>query len=219
MVKNIVIIGWGQIAELLCEHEDVVGFVKGDNLEEIIDVNTKLVIEKINPDFHLGVIGIGKNKYKEVRSNQWLEKGYRLGVLIHPTSYVSPKARIGEGSVIMPLAFIDDKSIVGRCSIIGPQSALRVATIGDYCHLTIQTKILPNAKIEDYAFIGSGAVVLENKKVGMSAVVGANATVYFDIPPEHLYIERSKDYKLEKIKKDYPLTHEEKEKNWNRQND
>jgi len=216
MVKNIVIIGWGQIADLLCEHPNVVGYVQGDNLEEIIDVNTRQVIGKVDPTRHLGVIGIGKSEYKEASSNQWLEKGYKLGILIHPTAYVSPKAQIGAGSVVMPLAFVDDKSTIGRCSIIGPQSALRVATVGNYCHLTIQTKILPNAKIEDYAFIGSGAVVLENKTVGKSSVIGANSTVSFDIPAGHIYYGKSKEACLRKIDKAYPLTHREKEELWHK---
>lgn len=214
MPNKIVIIGWGQIAEFLCEFPNVVGYVKADNLEDIIDAETGNVVEKVDSAFHLGVIGIGKNEYKVLRSNQWLERGYKLGRLIHPSAYVSPKARIGDGSVIMPLAFVDDRSVIGKCSIIGPQSALRVATVGDYCHLTIQTKVLPNAIIEDYVFIGSGAVILENKKVGMSSVIGANSTVSKDIPPRHIYIEKSKEPYLRMNDKAYPLTHQEKEKSW-----
>lgn len=210
MDKNIVVIGWGQIAESLCEYPNVEGYVRAGNLEEIIESNTKEVIAHVDQEFHLGVIGIGKSTYKELRSKQWLDKGYKLGTLIHPTAYVSPKAQIGEGSVIMQFAFVDDKSVIGKCSIIGPQSALRAAEIGNYCHLAIQTKILSNAKIEDYVFIGSGAVVLENKTIGVYSVVGANSTVSLDIPPRHIYIEKSKKSYLRKIDRVYPLTNEEK---------
>lgn len=214
MSKNIVVIGWGQIAELLCEHPDVVGYVKAENLEEIINAETGQVVGGVNPNFHLGVIGIGKSKYKVLRSNQWLERGYKLGKLIHPSAYVSPKAQIGDGSVVMPLAFVDDKSVVGNCSIIGPQSALRVATVGNYCHVTIQAKVLPNAVLEDYVFIDSGAVILENKKVGMSSVIGANSNVSRDIPPRHIYLEKSREPYLRRNDKAYPLTHQEKEEIW-----
>lgn len=216
MPKNIVIIGWGQIAEFLCEFPNVVGYVKAENLEDIIDVETGSVVEKVDPAFHLGVIGIGKSEYKVLRSSQWLERGYKLGRLIHPSAYVSPKAKIGDGSVIMPLAFVDNRSVIGKCSIIGPQSALRVATVGDYCHLTIQVKVLPNAIIEDYAFIGSGAVILENKRVGASSVIGANSTVSIDIPAGHIYLEKSKEPYLRKIDHAYPLTHQEKEEIWHK---
>jgi len=219
MPKNIVVIGWGLIADLLCEHPDVVGYVKADDLEKIIDANTKKVIAHVDPEFHRGVIGIGKCEYKELRSKQWLAKGYKLSTLIHPTAYVSPKAQIGEGSVVMPLAFIDDKSVVGRCSIIGPQSALRVATVGNYCHLAIQTKILPKAKIEDYVFIGTGAVILENKVVGTASVVGANSTVSSDIPANHIYIEKMKGDYLRKLDRTYPLTCKEKEVIWRQKKD
>lgn len=214
MSKNIVVIGWGQIAEVLCEHPDVVGYVKAEKLEEIINAETGQVVGTVNPDFHLGVIGIGKSEYKVLRSNQWLERGYKLGKLVHPSAYVSPKAQIGDGSVIMPLAFVDNKSVVGNCTIIGPQSALRVATVGNYCHVTIQVKVLPNAVLEDYVFVGSGAVILENKKVGMSSVVGANSTVSEDIPPKHIYLEKCTEPCLRRIDKAYPLTHREKEEIW-----
>ncbi len=217
MVRNIVVIGWGQIADLLCESPNVLGYTNGDNLEEIIDVETRQVIGKVNPDFHLGVIGIGKSEYKVERSRQWCERGYRLGNLVHPSAYVSPRAHIGDGSVVMPLAFVDDKSVIGICSIIGPQCALRVATIGNYCHMAIQSKVLPNAIIEDYVFLGAGSVILENKRVGRSSVIGANSTVSKDIPSNHIYIEKSKEQELREISQAYPLTKLEKEELWRRE--
>jgi acetyltransferase-like isoleucine patch superfamily enzyme len=210
LVKNIVVIGWGQIAELLCEHENVVGYVNAENFDNIIDVNTGKIVRKVNPNTDFGVIGIGKSYYKELRSNQWIGRGYKLGVLIHPTAYVSPNAKIDEGSVVMPLAFVDDKSSVGKCSIVGPQSALRVATVGNYCHLSIQTKILPHSKIEDYVFIGSGAAILEHIVVGKSSIIGANSTVSKNIPSNHIYLEKVKNVYLRENTISYPLTEEEK---------
>ncbi len=210
MVRNIVIIGWGQIADLLCEFPEVVGYIKGDNLEDILEQGSGRVIGKVNPEFHQGVIGIGKSDYKVESSRSWLERGYKLGRLTHSSAYVSPKAKIGEGSVVMPLAFVDGESTIGRCSIIGPQCALRVASVGNYCHLAIQSKVLPDAILEDYVFLGAGSVVLEGKKVGFSSVIGASATVSKDIPPRHIYLEKSKNPILKEISFSYPLTQREK---------
>lgn len=210
MVRNIVVIGWGQIADLLCEFPEVVGYVQGGNLEEIISLESRKVIGRVNPDFHLGVIGIGKSSYKLESSTAWLARGYRLGKLVHSSAYVSPRAKIGEGSVVMPLAFIDGASTVGRCSIIGPQCAVRVASIGNYCHLAIQSKVLPKATIEDCVFLGAGSTVLEGVMVCNSSVLGASATASKDIPSKHLYIERSRDPILREIQISYPLTEREK---------
>ena len=212
MVRSIVIIGWGQIADLLCEHPDVVGYVRQD-LERIIDAKTGRIVGRVDPDFHVGVIGIGKSTYKERRSKQWLARGCKLGTLIHPTAYVSPKAQIGKGSVVMPLAFVDDKSRIGRCTIVGPQSALRVASVGNYCHLAIQVKVLPYSKIRDYVFVGSGSTILENIVVGQFSVVGAGSTVATNIPPRHKYIQEAYAGVTE-IRSTYPMTHKEKVKMW-----
>jgi acetyltransferase-like isoleucine patch superfamily enzyme len=210
MKKHIVIIGWGEIAELLCEFPNVIGYVKADNLDEIVCHSTKKTIAKFDPKIHVGVIGIGKAEYKELRARQWADMGYRFGTLVHPSAYVSPNALIGEGSVVMPLAFVDNKSVIGHCSIIGPQSALRIATIGDYCHLTLQTKILPHARLEDKVFIGSGATVLEDRFIGEGAAIGANTVVSKDVPAHHLYVENSSQKILKRIYTTYPLTTEEK---------
>lgn len=210
MKKNIVVIGWGDIAELLCEFPNVLGYVKVDNFDEVICSSTKEVIARVNPRVHLGVIGIGKAEYKVLRAQQWVDKGYKFGTLVHPSAYVSPSALVGEGSVVMPLAFVDNKTVIGRCSIIGPQSALRIASIGNYCHLAVQTKILPHARLEDSVFIGSGATVLEGIVIGEGSAIGANTVVNKNIQPNHLYIEAGGKKVIKKISTTYPLTNDEK---------
>lgn len=213
MVKKLVVLGWGIIADLLCSFPNVIGYVKLNDFETVYSSKTRKKICRVGKNLD-GIIGIGKNTYKEEMARAWEEAGYSLGKLVHPLAYIHSDARLGKGSVVMPLAFIDDKSKIGECTIIGPQSAVRVGSIGNFCHLSIQSKVLPSSCLEDYVTLEAGAIVLENRIVGKGSVIGANAVVTKNILPYHRYtLNISKNYNLRPIRYNYPLTAKEKQAN------
>jgi len=210
MDTKIVILGWGSIAKFLCSFPNVIGYIKLDNVNIIYDSKTDKKLRLVDIDVE-GVIGIGKNVYKEEITSVWLENNHSLGRLIHPSAYIGKNTQIGLGSVVMPLAFIDDSSIIGKSCIVGPQSALRAAKIGNYCHLSIQSRVLPNATLQDYVTLETNTTVLEGRIIGKHSVIGADVLVTKDIPSNHIYRKNTDSYTLEKLTRDFPLTQFEKE--------
>jgi sugar O-acyltransferase (sialic acid O-acetyltransferase NeuD family) len=111
----------------------------------------------------------------------------RYHTLIHPSAYVSPLARLGEGvfiganSVIAPGAHLDDHVFVNRG-----------VTIGHDTHVGSYSRIQPGAALGGLSRIGRGvtiaigATVLERLLVGDGAFIGAGAVVTEDVPGKTL---------------------------------
>lgn len=96
-----------------------------------------------------------------------------MGIQIHPTAIVSPKAELADGVVIGPFSIVDENVTVGRNTVLRP-----------FVHLCPRTKIgedsviFENAVIgpepQDHAFKGETSWAL----VGDRTVVRENVTIH-----------------------------------------
>lgn len=102
--------------------------------------------------------------------------------LIHPTATVSPRARIGEGTIIQGGAVIGPDVEIGSHCIVGPG-----VSIGPDCILDDFVRIGPNVPLESSVAIGRGsllaanACVVEGVKIGQWAVITSRAVVTEDV--------------------------------------
>lgn len=116
-------------------------------------------------------------------------RGYRFASLVHPSTNVSKRARIGTGcivnagTVIGSNAVLGDHAIVNRGALIGHDVA-----IGSGCTVGPGANIAGNVEIADGAFIAQGAVILEGVRIGKGAVVGAGALVRTDVQPNDMVV-------------------------------
>jgi acetyltransferase EpsM len=106
----------------------------------------------------------------------------RLLTLIAPTAFVSPTARVGQGSIVQRGV------LVGRNARLGTGVKLNCgaqihhdATVGDFTTVAPGARILGNVRIGSRTYIGSEAVILPRIRVGADAVVGAGAVVCRDV--------------------------------------
>lgn len=83
-----------------------------------------------------------------------------LATFIHPTAYIAPNVRIGEGSVIMPYAMISSHAEIGLNTLI-----MTGATIGH------------NTKLGEFNHIASQAVVGAFINTGIGSHIGLNSTI------------------------------------------
>ncbi len=102
--------------------------------------------------------------------------------LIHPTAYVSPYARIGQGvyiganSVIAPGAVLMDHVFVNRGVTVGHDTIVH-----EYARLQPGSNVGGLVEIGSGATIGIGASVIEKLVIGSGAVVAAGAVVINDV--------------------------------------
>ena len=65
------------------------------------------------------------------------EIGYKFPIIKSPIAYVSPSARIGEGSIIMHHAMVNSFSVIGNNCIINSKSLIEHdVKIGDHVHIS-----------------------------------------------------------------------------------
>ena len=120
---------------------------------------------------------------------EFLKSKYQLqfSQLIHPTAYVSPFAKIGQGvfigakSVISPGCHIKDYVFINHGVTVGHDTILH-----DYVRLNPGCNIAGHVEIFDNAIIGLGANIIEELLIGKGSVVAAGAVVIRDVKEKTL---------------------------------
>jgi sugar O-acyltransferase (sialic acid O-acetyltransferase NeuD family) len=113
----------------------------------------------------------------------------RYHTLVHPTAYVSPLARLGQG------VFVGARSVIGPGASLGDHVFVnRGVTIGHDTQIGPFSRIQPGANLGGLSRIGRGvtvaigATLLERLVIGDGAFVGAGAVVTADVPDDVLVL-------------------------------
>ena len=152
-------------------------------LQGLCDPPCVEILDEFNPaEGELYVLG----PTTPARANLVAEIGRRCELryhtLIHPTAYVSPLARLGEG------VFVGANSVIGPGVRLGDHVFVnRGVTIGHDTRIGPYSRIQPGANLGGLTRIGSGvtiaigATVLERLVIGDGAFVGAGAVATKDV--------------------------------------
>lgn len=115
--------------------------------------------------------------------------GIRFAQLVHPTAYVSPLARMGEGvfvganSVIGPGVQLADHVFVNRGVTIGHDTS-----IGSFSRIQPGSNLGGLSRIGRGVTVGIGATLIERLVVGDDAFIGAGAVVTTDVSTSVLVV-------------------------------
>ena len=148
---------------------EIVGSIKGF-----------LELEKLSGNYAvtIGNVNIRNDWFKKIRS-----RGGKTPSLIHPGSYVSPSADIGEGVYIQPSVSIWTKAKIGDFCVVAPMSSISHHTVlGEGCFITPGCTIGSKIVFGKQVFVGMGATVMSGvKKMGDNCFVGAGSLVIRDV--------------------------------------
>lgn len=162
-------------------------------------IGTENELEKFLPECSDFLITVGQIKSSELREiifHKVIEAGGNLPVIISPFAFVSPNARIEEGTVIMHHALVNSGAIVGKGCILNTKSLIEhEAKIGDFCHISTASVINGQAVVGDSCFIGSNAVISNNTHITAKTVIAAGSQVLRNIDLAGTYV----GYPLRKI--------------------
>ncbi|RVT39921.1 acetyltransferase [Sphingobium algorifonticola] len=124
------------------------------------------------------VVAIGLNKLRARIGERLLEIGFTCPTILHPSSIISPYARIGEGTVVMPGAIINAWANVGRFVILNTGAIIEHdCRIGDGAHIAPRSVMGGNVKVGAQALFGIGSVARPETTIGQGAIVGAGSVV------------------------------------------
>ena len=109
--------------------------------------------------------------------------GAQFPVIQSPLAYVSPRARVGEGTIIMHQALVNAGASVGANCIINTNALVEHdAVIEDHCHISTGAVVNGGVKIGSGSFFGSNAVCKEYIEIGKNAIIGCGAIIVKNIP-------------------------------------
>lgn len=143
-----------------------------DDLPELCKKNSTVLI----------TMGQIKTASHRIRVFDQLQRmGGCLPVIISPRAYVSPHAKIGEGSIVMHGAVINAGVRIGRNCIINSKALLEHdVEIADHCHISTASIINGGVKIGRGTFMGSGCHVRQSITIGDHCLIGMGQVVLVD---------------------------------------
>lgn len=164
MMKRLIILGAGgfgrTVADLakqlntyciICHLDDrpgenVIGPI--GSFAEHIDDNTEFLV------------ALGNNTLRMSLIDRILERNGQLATLIHPKAYVSPMAKVAEGSMVLPMAVVNTEVTVGRGCIVNCGAIIdHGCVIEDGCHISPGAIVKAENRIAAQSKIESGQVV------------------------------------------------------------
>ena len=123
-------------------------------------------------------LGLGGNRRREEVSGFLEAQGHTLGTFVHPTSFISPTATLGKGTVALPHVVVHTEARVGRGVILNTGCIVEhECSVGDFAHLSPAATLGGGAFVGRRSQIGIGATVLHLARVGDDCVVGGGAVV------------------------------------------
>lgn len=151
---------------------------------------------QIQPD-DVFFCAVGDPYYRKKYADIIEEKGGKFVTYVNPHSFVSPHAKIKEGSFIGLYTIISDNVVIGKHAMIhGFCTIGHDVTIGDYVSMEAYCFMGGYAEIGDSSSIHVRSTILSHKKVGKGASVGATSLVIrnvkdgtnvFGIPAKKIY--------------------------------
>ena len=160
--KKLLILGAGQYGRVVRETADAMGcYAKIDYLDD----NSAAAIGKLKDhgkfvqDYDCAFVAMGN----PVLRRQWLDAlrqaGFELPVLIHPRAFVSPTAKLGEGTIVEPMAVVNTEAVVEQGDLLCAG-----------CIVNHNAHVMSCCQIDCGAVVASNALVPEGTKVHSGTV-------------------------------------------------
>lgn len=111
------------------------------------------------------------------------QKGGEFVSVIHPSAYVGPNVKIGEGCVVCPYAVVDCDLTMGRHVIVNVHTLVAHDCILEDCvTLSPNVHLGGRTKIRRAAFLGINESTVPGVEIGEDSIIAASACVTKNVP-------------------------------------
>ena len=133
--------------------------------------------------FTHAVVAFGDNTLR----SKWLERiaqtSLQMPTIIADSAQVSPRAKLGPGTVVMPQAAVNIGSDIGTGCIINTGASVdRDCRLGSCVHIAPGAHVGGHVTIGERSWIGIGSSVRNGIDIGSDVMVGAGAAVVSNLP-------------------------------------
>lgn len=129
------------------------------------------------------IVALGDNETRARIYTQLLQRSAVPRCVLHPRSWVSPRAALGGGVFVAAMAAVNPGAEIGDDCILNTSCSVdHDCQIGRHTHLCPGVRLAGGVKVGEYTTIGTGACVLPGVRIGDHVLVGAGAVVTRDVP-------------------------------------
>ncbi|WP_368895031.1 acetyltransferase [Priestia megaterium] len=175
-----------EISQLMKQWEAIAFLDDREDISEVLGIPIvgKLAdLPILRGEYEYAFVAIGSNTARLKWTEKLSHHGFKIPILIHPSSTVSRKSFIEEGTVIMAGAVINPNARIGRGCIINTASTIdHDCTLQAGVHTSPGAHIGGTVKIGERTWICIGATIINNINIGYDSVVAAGAVVTRDVP-------------------------------------
>lgn len=124
------------------------------------------------------LIGIANLKYRRSIVEEFLEKGAEFITYIHPESFISESAEIGDGSVVSYHCNIGPNAKIGRFSLVNARASIsHDCEIGDFNFIGPNVCFSGFSKVGDENLFGINSATIPKIEVGSRNKIAAGMTL------------------------------------------
>lgn len=136
-------------------------------------------VEDFIPDENdVFICALGDVRYKRKYIDMILERSGRFINLVHPTAYVSPNSKLGNGCIVCAYSRISCDVTIGNFNTFQPFCVVgHDVRIGDYCHFNTYSFLGGFVSIDNGTTLHTGAIIHPHKSIGNNCIVGAGSVV------------------------------------------
>lgn len=123
------------------------------------------------------------NKIKERIYLELKESNYKFPNLVHPNTYLSEYAELGEGNIINSYVSVMPFVSIGNCTVIHSNSVIEHdCKVDDFVNIAPSATLAGYVKVGKRSYIFTNSAILPGVEIGKDASVGAGAVVLEDVP-------------------------------------
>lgn len=127
------------------------------------------------------VITIGQIKNASVRLKIFTELKAMQAILptiVAPTAYVSPTAKLGEGTIVMHQALVNGYAQVGDNCIVNSKALIEHdCVVANHCHVSTSAILNGEVILGEGCLIGSGSTLKQSVELVDDVIIGAGSVV------------------------------------------
>lgn len=135
-------------------------------------------LESLFNKYKYALITVGQVKPSKTRKKLYeklLSIGYKLPVIISPTSYVSKRAVIKNGTIIMHKAFVNAGALIEENCIINTKALIEHdSIIKAHCHISTAAIINGDCEVKEGSFVGSNSTFVQGVSTKNNDFIKAN---------------------------------------------
>lgn len=195
MNKPIIIIGAGDHAKVLLDillEQDVtvIGLTdknisKGNCIYGVSVIGDDSEILKYETDeieLVNGIGSVGNTLIRQKVFSSLKEKGYGFRSVIHESSIISKRTKLGEGVQLLAGTIVNTEAEIGDNTIINTKTSIdHGCVIGKHCHIAPGCSFSGCVRIGDCTHIGTGTSIIQGINIGKNVLIGAGSVVINDV--------------------------------------